>query len=270
MGKMIGLHHIILHFIETVGNNHFVWIFLCIHRVLFQTDIQLRKSHGRRVGTDCGPELHVVVVFHGADLDSPEVIQGRNGFGRGHYAEILIGHTQKADSSVFIDSVDLAHEDLIIQNGVKIVQVREDTGQIEQSQTGQITDFRRGVLDHEGNVAALDGFQQLRITAHGGIMIYLNFQCSAGQGFHLFGKFVGIQPGNGIFRRCGCHDPCIGLFALTGGASGEKCHGHAENREDQNSGDAATGNGFHVDPPFLKQAQAEPWDIGQQQQCDKE
>ena len=96
MGQVVGLDHIVLDLIEFIGNNDFIGIFLGVDRMLLQAYIQFREGHGRRISTDSGPELHMVVVLHGTDLDSLKVIQGLDPDISGHDTEILVCHGQKA------------------------------------------------------------------------------------------------------------------------------------------------------------------------------
>ena len=98
----------------------------------------------------------MVVVLHGADLDSLKIIQGFNTDISGHDTEILVCHGQKAHAAFLVDFIHFGHESLIVQDFMELVQVVEGAGQVEQAQTGQIADLRRRILNQEGDIAALD------------------------------------------------------------------------------------------------------------------
>ena len=53
MRQVVRLDHIILLFVETVGDDDLIRVLLRVDRVLLETDIHLAESHRRRIGADC-------------------------------------------------------------------------------------------------------------------------------------------------------------------------------------------------------------------------
>ena len=75
MRQMIRFYYIILLFIQVVGNDNLVWIFLGINGSLLQPDIHLTETHRCRRCFQFFPEIHMVGILHGTDLLSFKISQ---------------------------------------------------------------------------------------------------------------------------------------------------------------------------------------------------
>jgi len=90
MRQVVRLDHIILLFVETVGDDDLIRVLLRVDRVLLETDIHLAESHRRRIGADCFPECEMIAVFHGTDFLPFEAFYSCKWFGAGHYTKTLV------------------------------------------------------------------------------------------------------------------------------------------------------------------------------------
>ena len=174
MRKMVGFYNIILLFIEIVGNDDLVWIFLCIDGVLLQADVHFAETHRGWVCTKRFPESKMVAVFHGTDLLAFKVCKAVDRFVCTHNTEALVCHTKKMIAAFGIDVADQAVELWIVDLFTAVIQRIEYARKVKYSKVVHEGNLRCSILNDKRNVAVCTGLQKVTVTAEGGVCVNLN------------------------------------------------------------------------------------------------
>ena len=200
---MVGLDDIVLLFIQAVGHDDLVGVFLGVDGALLESDVDLGEGHGRRVGPQGLPEAQVVGIFHGPDLLTLEILDRIHVLVGRHDTEALVRVAEQLIAALFVDLLDLIHKFLIVNVGTDILDAVKEAGHVEYRDVRQEGDLRGRVLHDEGDVPVLAGFQKLPVSAQYTVGIDLDPHPAAGEPGDLLRKALRVDLGNRILRaRC--------------------------------------------------------------------
>ena len=178
MRQVVRLDHIILLFVETVGDDDLIRVLLRVDRVLLETDIHLAEGHWRRIGADCFPECEMIAVFHGTDFLPFEICQGVNWFICAHDAESLICHAEQVVTAVGVHLADEIVKIRIIQLFAAVIQRIKDAWKVKNGEILHERNLRGGVLHDKWDIAVRARFEQVAVTAECGVGVNLNPHCA--------------------------------------------------------------------------------------------
>ena len=210
MGQVVSLDDIVLLFIQAVGHDDLVGVFLGVDGALLESDVDLGEGHGRRVGPQGLPEAQVVGIFHGPDLLTLEILDRIHVLVGRHDTEALVRVAEQLIAALFVDLLDLIHKFLIVNVGTDILDAVKEAGHVEYRDVRQEGDLRGRVLHDEGDVPVLAGFQKLPVSAQYTVGIDLDPHPAAGEPGDLLRKALRVDLGNCVLRARGPERPGIG------------------------------------------------------------